>query len=124
MFISNAYAQAAAAGAAGAAGTAPVPEAAQVMGGMLPFIVLFAVLYFMALRPQSKKQKEIQAMLAALTKGDEVVTQGGLLGRIAALDDNIATLQVASGVQIQVRRSAIAQVLPRGTIKGDKGDKN
>lgn len=117
MFISNAYAQAA------AAPVAPDGPAA-VLGGMLPFIVLFAVLYFMALRPQSKKQKEIQAMLAALTKGDEVVTQGGLLGRIAALDDNIATLQVASGVQIQVRRSAIAQVLPRGTFKGDKGDKN
>ena len=119
MFISNAYAQAAA-GAAGAAGAAPVPEAAQVMGGMLPFIVLFAVLYFMALRPQSKKQKEVQAMLAALAKGDEVITQGGMFGRITALDDNIATLQVASGVQIQVRRNAIAQVLPRGTFKGDK----
>ena len=119
MFISNAYAQAAA-GAAGAAGAAPAPGPAEVMGGMLPFIVLFAVLYFMALRPQSKKQKEVQAMLAALAKGDEVITQGGVLGRITALDDNIATLQVASGVQIQVRRSAIAQVLPRGTFKGDK----
>ena len=90
------------------------------MGGMLPFIVLFAVRYFMALRPQSKKQKEIQAMLAALAKDDEVVTQGGLLGRITALDDNTVTLQVASGVQVQLQRYAVAQVLPRGTFKGDK----
>ncbi|MBO7410356.1 MAG: preprotein translocase subunit YajC [Ottowia sp.] len=114
MFISNAYAQAAAAGAAGAA---PAPGPGEVMGGMLPFIVLFAVLYFMALRPQSKKQKEIRAMLEALVKGDEVVTQGGVLGRITALDENIVTLQVADGVQIKVTRHSIAQVLPRGTLK-------
>ena len=113
MFISNAYAQA----AQTAAGAAPAPGPAEVMGGMLPFIVLFAVLYFMALRPQSKKQKEIQAMLAALVKGDEVVTQGGLLGRITALGDTIVTLQVADGVQLQLQRHAIVQVLPRGTRK-------
>ena len=110
MFISNAYAQAA------AAPVAPDGPAA-VLGGMLPFIVLFAVLYFMALRPQSKKQKEIRAMLEALVKGDEVVTQGGVLGRITALDENIVTLQVADGVQIKVTRHSIAQVLPRGTLK-------
>ena len=113
MFISNAFAQTA------AAPVAPDGPAA-VLGGMLPFIVLFAVLYFMALRPQSKKQKEIQAMLAALAKDDEVVTQGGLLGRITALDDNTVTLQVASGVQVQLQRYAVAQVLTRGTFKGDK----
>ena len=113
MFISNAYAQA----AAGAAGAAPAPGPGEVMGGMLPFIVLFAGLYFMALRPQSKKQKEIRAMLEALVKGDEVVTQGGVLGRITALDENIVTLQVADGVQIKVTRHSIAQVLPRGTLK-------
>ena len=119
MFISTAYAQAAQTAGA-AAGAAPVPEAAQVLGGMLPFIVVFVALYFMALRPQAKKQKEIRAMLDALVKGDEVVTQGGLLGRIAALDDNTVTLQVADGVQLQLQRYAIVQVLPRGTFKGDK----
>ena len=81
------------------------------------YYTLFAVLYFMALRPQSKKQKEVQAMLAALVKGDEVVTQGGLLGRITALGDTIVTLQVADGVQLQLQRHAIVQVLPRGTLK-------
>lgn len=117
MFISTAFAQTA------AAPIAPDGPAA-VLGGMLPFIVLFAVLYFMTLRPQMKKQKEVRAMLDALAKGDEVVTQGGVLGRITALDEDIVTLQVASGVQIQLQRHAIAQVLPHGTLKGDKSDKN
>ena len=90
------------------------------LGSMLPLIAMVAVLYFMALRPQSKKQKEIRAMLEALAKGDEVVTQGGVLGRITALDENIVTLQVADGVQVQLQRHAVVQVLPRGTIKGDK----
>ena len=116
MFISNAYAQAAAA--------APEPGPAQVFGGMLPLIVMFALLYLLMLRPQMKKQKETRAMLDALVKGDEVVTQGGMLVRITALDDNTVTLQVASGVQVQLMRHAVVQVLPHGTLKGDKNDKN
>lgn len=90
------------------------------LGSMLPLIAMFAVLYFLMLRPQMKKQKEVRAMLDALAKGDEVVTQGGVLGRITALGDSIVTLQVADGVQVQLQRHAVVQVLPRGTIKGDK----
>lgn len=90
------------------------------LGSMLPLIAMFAVLYFLMLRPQMKKQKEVRAMLDALAKGDEVVTQGGVLGRITALGGSIVTLQVADGVQVQLQRHAVVQVLPRGTIKGDK----
>ena len=94
------------------------------LASMLPLIIMFVALYFLMIRPQLKKQKEQRAMLDALAKGDEVVTQGGLVGRIATLGENMLGLQVASGVQVQVQRHAIVQVLPRGSIKLDKEGKD
>jgi preprotein translocase subunit YajC len=84
---------------------------------MLPLLLMFVVLYFVMIRPQMKKQKEHRAMIDALAKGDEVVTAGGLLGTISKLGDNYVGLQVANNVDIQIQRSAIVQVLPKGTIK-------
>ena len=84
---------------------------------MLPLLLMFVVLYFVMIRPQMKKQKEHRAMIDALAKGDEVVSAGGLLGRISKLGDNYVGLEVASNVEIQIQRSAIVQVLPKGTLK-------
>lgn len=85
--------------------------------GMLPLVLMFVVLYFVMIRPQMKKQKETQAMLSALAKGDEVVTTGGLLGKISKLGDTFVSLEVAAGTELQVQRAAIIQVLPKGTLK-------
>ncbi len=84
----------------------------------LPMIAIFVVFYFLLIRPQQKKAKEAKAMLEALQKGDEVVTAGGLLGRIAKLSDQYATIEVAANTEIIVQRQAVAQLLPKGTIKG------
>ncbi len=85
--------------------------------GMLPLILMFVVLYFVMIRPQMKKQKEHKAMVDALSKGDEVVTVGGMLGKISKIGDNYLGLEVANGVDIQIQRSAVVQVLPKGSIK-------
>ncbi len=85
--------------------------------GMLPLVLMFVVLYFVMIRPQMKRQKEHKAMIEALGKGDEVVTSGGLLGKVAKLDDNFLSLEVANGVEIKVQRSAVVQVLPKGSVK-------
>lgn len=83
----------------------------------LPIILMFVVLYFVMIRPQMKRQKETKAMLDALTKGDEVVTQGGVIGKITKLGDTFVSVEVANGVELQVQRVAIVQVLPKGTYK-------
>lgn len=106
MFISSAYAQAT---------TAAAPE--QSLLGMLPLVLMFVVLYFVMIRPQMKRQKEHKAMIEAVAKGDEVVTAGGLIGKINKLGDTFVHLEVANGVELQVQRSAISQVLPKGTLK-------
>jgi len=103
FFISNAYAQDAAA-----------------QGGLmsfLPLIVIFAVFYFMLIRPQMKRSKEHRQLVSQLAKGDEVVTNGGLLGRITEVSESFVTLEVADKVQISVQRQAVASVMPKGTIK-------
>lgn len=107
MFISEAYAQAA----------APAGGASGGLMSMLPLVLMFVVLYFVMIRPQMKRQKETRAMLEALSKGDEVVTQGGLIGKITKLGDNFLSLEVANGVELQIQRSAVVQVLPKGSIK-------
>ena len=84
---------------------------------MLPLLLMFAVLYFVMIRPQMKKQKEHRAMIDALAKGDEVVTAGGLLGKVSKLGDSHIGLELASGVEVQLQRSAVVQVLPKGTLK-------
>lgn len=79
--------------------------------------VLFAAFYFILIRPQAKRAKEQKTMIAALAKGDEVVTGGGVLGRIAELGDAYLTVEIAKGTEIKVQRGAIQSVLPKGTIK-------
>lgn len=94
--------------------------AAQQGGGIiqfLPLFVLIVVFYFLILRPQQKRAKEQKAMIDALQKGDEVVTAGGLLGRVSKLGDNYVGIEVADNVVVQVQKSAVQSVLPKGTIK-------
>jgi len=108
VFISSAYAQAAPAAAASGTDT---------LFSLLPLVLMFVVLYFIMIRPQMKKQKEHKAMIEALAKGDEVVIAGGLLGKVAKLGDNYLNVEVANGVELQVQRGAVVQVLPKGTFK-------
>ena len=84
---------------------------------MLPLVLMFVVLYFIMIRPQMKKQKEHKAMIDALAKGDEVATAGGLLGKVTRMGDAHLSLEIATGVEVQVQRSAVVQVLPKGSIK-------
>ncbi len=108
MFISSAYAQAAPAAAASGTDT---------LFSLLPLVLMFVVLYFIMIRPQMKKQKEHKAMIEAIAKGDEVVIAGGVLGRVAKLGDSYLNVEVANGVELQVQRGAVVQVLPKGTFK-------
>ncbi len=105
MFISNAFAQTAAAG----------PESS--LMSFLPIIIMFVVLYFLMIRPQMKRQKEQKTMIEALTKGDEVIAAGGVLGKIIKVSDAYVTLEVADGTEIIVQKSAVGTLLPKGTIK-------
>jgi len=108
VFISSAFAQ-----------TAPAAggDFQSTLMSMLPLVLMFVVLYFVMIRPQMKKQKEHKAMIEALAKGDEVATVGGVLGKVTKLSDSSVTLEVASGVEIQLQRSAVVQVLPKGSVK-------
>lgn len=106
MLISSAYTQAAAGG-----------DAQSSLMGMLPLILMFVVLYFVMIRPQMKKAKEHKAMIEALAKGDEVVSAGGMLGKVSKLEDGYLTLEISNGVEVQLQRSAVVQVLPKGTLK-------
>ncbi len=85
--------------------------------GMLPMILMFVVLWFLMIRPQMKKAKEHKALIAALAKGDEVVTQGGMVGKITKVGENYVSLEVAEGTEVVVQKPAIGLVLPKGTLK-------
>ena len=110
MFISSAFAQTVPAAAAGS-------DMQSSLMSMLPLVLMFVVLYFVMIRPQMKKQKEHRAMIDALAKGDEIATGGGMLGKVTKLGDSYVSLEIASGVEIQIQRSAVVQVLPKGSIK-------
>ena len=110
MFITSAWAQPAPAAAGGG-------DMQSSLMSMLPLVLMFVVLYFVMIRPQMKKQKEHRAMIDALAKGDEVATVGGVLGKVSKLTDSYVSLEVATGVELQVQRSAVVQVLPKGSIK-------
>ncbi|MDB5774880.1 MAG: preprotein translocase subunit YajC [Herbaspirillum sp.] len=84
----------------------------------LPIILMFAVLYFLMIRPQMKRQKEQKAMMDALAKGDEVVTSGGLLGKVTKVNDGYVTVEISEGTEVVVQKSAITTLLPKGTVKG------
>jgi preprotein translocase subunit YajC len=108
VFISTAYAQ-----------TAPAPAAGGTESTLItlaPLVLMFVVLYFIMIRPQMKRQKEHKAMIEALAKGDEVVTAGGLLGKVSKLGESYVSIEAGNG-ELVVQRTAIVQVLPKGTIK-------
>ena len=105
MFISNAYAQAA------------TPSSGTGIMDVLPLIGLVAVFYFLVLRPQQMRAKEQKVMLNALQKGDEVVVLSGALGRVVKVGEDYVSVEVADGVNINIQKSAIQTVLPKGTIK-------
>ena len=105
MLISPAYAQAAGA------------SQGDLLTTMLPMIAIFVVFYFLLIRPQQKKAKEHRAMLEALEKGNEIVTAGGMVGRITRLHDPYVTLEIAPGTEVTVQRQAVTQLLPKGTLK-------
>ncbi len=106
FFITPALAQAAASGTASTLTT------------LLPLVLIFVVFYFLLIRPQTKRAKEHREMVGKLAAGDEVVTNGGILGRISAVTDSFITLEVAPGVSISVQRHQVAQLMPKGTYKG------
>jgi preprotein translocase subunit YajC len=84
---------------------------------LLPMILMFVVLWFLMIRPQMKKAKEHKALIAAIAKGDEVVTQGGMVGKVAKVGENYVTLEIAEGTEVVVQKPAIGLVLPKGTLK-------
>ena len=107
FFISNAYAQ-------------PPTDALGLGGNLtsfLPLVLMFVVMYFLMIRPQQKRAKEQRAMMDALAKGDEVVTAGGMLGRVVKVVDAYVTIEVATGTEITVQKSSITTLLPKGTLK-------
>lgn len=106
MLISPAYAQAAGSASQG-----------DTLLTFLPMVAIFVVFYFLLIRPQQKKAKEARAMLDSLEKGNEVVTAGGIVGKITKLGDQYASVEIAPSVELTVQRSAISQLLPKGTIK-------
>ncbi|MDP2811672.1 MAG: preprotein translocase subunit YajC [Rhodocyclaceae bacterium] len=112
MLISNAFAQAAPGDAADPSGG---------LMGLLPIVLMFVVLWFLMIRPQMKKTKEQQKMIGALQKGDEIVTQGGMAGRIAKVGENYLTVEVAEGkdgpVEVLIQKQAVGVLLPKGSLK-------
>ena len=106
MFITNAYAQSASSG-----------FSLDSIGSYLPFLLLFVLLYFLMIRPQQKKQKEQRDMLSALAVGDEVLTAGGIVGKITKVTDNFITLEISEGTEIIIQKTSIVSMLPNGTIE-------
>jgi preprotein translocase subunit YajC len=109
VFISTAYAQ-----------TTTAAAEPGLMGNLTtfaPLILMFVVMYFLMIRPQQKRQKELRAMMDALAKGDEVVTAGGVLGRVVKVNDTYVTIEVSANTELVVQKSAITTLLPKGTLK-------
>lgn len=106
FFISDAWAEAA-------------PAAAQDAGllGFVPIIIIFVIFYFLLMRPQMKRAKEHRKLVDSLAKNDEVVTSGGILGKVTDVDASFVTVEIAEGVRIKVQKTAVSSVLPKGTVK-------
>ena len=104
FFISDAMAQGA-------------PAQGGVLELVLPLLLMFGIFYFLLIRPQKKKAKEHKTMVEALGKGDEIITNGGLLAKITDVDENFLTCQIAEKVEVRIQRHAVTSVLPKGTIK-------
>ena len=105
FFINNAWAQSAA------------PQGG---GGsfILMMVVFIAIFYFMLIRPQTKQAKEHKAMLESLSKGDEIVTSGGMLGRVNKIGDNFIAVEIAQNLEVKIQKQSVTTVLPKGTLKG------
>ena len=109
MFISNAYAQ--------STGTA---ADAGMMGNLTtfaPLVLMFVVMYFLMIRPQQKRAKEQKSMMDALAKGDEVITSGGILGKVSKVTDTYVTVEIAASTEIVVQKNSVTTLLPKGTLK-------
>jgi preprotein translocase subunit YajC len=106
VFISSAFAQ-----------SAPAGGGDPGLIGFLPIVLMFVLLYFLMIRPQMKRAKETKAMIEALQKGDEVITAGGVVGRISKLGEQYLTLEIAPNTEIVVQRAAVQVPLPKGTMK-------
>ncbi len=106
FFIRNAWADGAAPAAMG-----------EGLAGMVPLILIFVIFYFLILRPQIKRAKEHKQMAAALAKGDEIVTNGGILAKVVTVADDVVTVELAAGVQVKMQKAAVASLLPKGTLK-------
>ena len=104
FFISDAWAQGSFFGGSG-------------LMGLLPMVLIFVVFYMLLIRPQQKRAKQHKIMVAELAKGDEIVTNGGVLGKITGVDDNFLTVEIAAGVRVKVQRMSVAQMMPKGTVK-------
>lgn len=96
-----------------AAGDAPAPD----FGGFIMIGIFVLLFYFMLIRPQSKRAKEHKQMVEALAKGDEVVTNGGILGKITEVEENFISVEVSNNVVVKVQRQAVSALVPKGTIK-------
>ncbi len=111
FFISDAMAQA-----------APAVEPAPVWTGILPMVILFVVFYFLLIRPQQKKAKEHTNMIKELSKGDEVVTMGGILGKIRRVGENFVDLEVSKGLTLTIQKQQVGQLMPKGTMKQENSN--
>jgi preprotein translocase subunit YajC len=109
VFISNAYAQ--------TAGTAADVGMMGNLTTFLPLVLMFVVMYFLMIRPQQKRAKEQKSMMDALAKGDEVITAGGILGKVAKVNDTYVTVEISANTEIVVQKSSITTLLPKGTLK-------
>ncbi len=107
FLIAPAHAQAAAAGGA-----------PSMMSTLLFPVILIGIMYFLMIRPQMKRQKDHRAMLEKLSRGDEVITNGGIAGSVVEMGESFITVEIANGVQVRLQKGAIATVLPKGTLKG------
>ncbi len=107
MLISSAHAQTGAGGILSGEG----------LMGMLPIILMFALLYFLMIRPQMKRAKELKAMTDALQKGDEVITASGMVGKITKVGETYISVEIAAGTEIQMQKAAVQTLLPKGSIK-------
>ena len=106
MFISNAYAQSAVGGTGG-----------ELMKFLPLYALIFAFIYFLMIRPQMKRQKEQKAMIDALAKGDEVITAGGILGKVSKVTEAYVTVEVSDGTEVVMQKASVTMLLPKGTIK-------
>lgn len=99
--------------------SAPAQGQGDPFGPLIMMVLIFVLFYFLLIRPQAKRAKEHKQMVEALSKGDELVTNGGILGKAVEVDDSFITLEIANNVQIKVQRQSIASLVPKGTYKGN-----